>query len=553
MVKKFIVAAMLACIASPDAQAQVLRVSQENSGPPLPSPRQYLVNRLQGGMTLDRFLASLRGEFERQDADGNDVFDQDDIDLQVKIGEAGWRTTFVMQIMPADLDGDGYVTEQELRQKLQYDMRRNGTLLQPARPGSPGPQERIEQSLRKTMEADTDKDGRLSIKEAMDYAASQRVYAQGTVNNLRIVARQMLSLAREGKTALTSLDVENAASAYFRAVDKDGNGTISLDELDAERRDVNRERMEAARPPAPDKVQPGCDLPKASQAAKVVLLGSYQTESLSTVALGSQSDVTGVGNVVVEPGREPLYLVIATMRPTIWRFYGAVERIERAVLSSNGGVQSGEKPRIAAGATGLPADRVTFPERTGCMRYFSNVPSTDSAKAAGFVRTMTGKAPEMVSGKYAIVAFSVPSGKIESVGPDRPGLTIVQNGTSYILNDGKITAVKPDRQASSDLDRYSPGGVVTIDAKAVVASVPAEPYEVLPQEAGLLQLVGSGALTRSGGEYIINRKIRIPAGLNGAHSVKFLLRKGVPEPDGDYGHSTVISEETGEALKPKKG
>lgn len=48
---------------------------------------------------------------------------------------------------------------------------------------------------------------------------------------------------------------------------------------------------------------------------------------------------------------------------------------------------------------------------------------------------------------------------------------------------------------------------------------------------------------------MINKKIRFPAGLAGAHSVKFLLLRGVPKPDGNPGHSTVISEETGEALR----
>jgi len=88
-----------------------------------------------------------------------------------------------------------------------------------------------------------------------------------------------------------------------------------------------------------------------------------------------------------------------------------------------------------------------------------------------------------------------------------------------------------------------------IAADQVVASTSAEPYEVLPEQAGLIQLVQSGALTQNAlGEFLINRKIRFPAGLAGAHSVKFLLRLGVPEPEGDPGHSTVISEDTGAPL-----
>jgi hypothetical protein len=42
--------------------------------------------------------------------------------------------------------------------------------------------------------------------------------------------------------------------------------------------------------------------------------------------------------------------------------------------------------------------------------------------------------------------------------------------------------------------------------------------------------------------------MRFPGGLTGAHSVNFLLRRGVPKPSGHPGHSTVVSEDTGEKL-----
>jgi hypothetical protein len=92
--------------------------------------------------------------------------------------------------------------------------------------------------------------------------------------------------------------------------------------------------------------------------------------------------------------------------------------------------------------------------------------------------------------------------------------------------------------------------MIELDPKRVVAGVAAERYGVLPQEAGLIQLLKSGALTQNrDGDYLIKQKIRFPAELSGAHSVKFLLLRGVPMPDGDPNHCEVISEETGEAIK----
>ena len=41
---------------------------------------------------------------------------------------------------------------------------------------------------------------------------------------------------------------------------------------------------------------------------------------------------------------------------------------------------------------------------------------------------------------------------------------------------------------------------------------------------------------------------RLRTCLGGAHGVKFLLKKGVPEPEGDPVHACVFSEEKGEAI-----
>jgi hypothetical protein len=91
-----------------------------------------------------------------------------------------------------------------------------------------------------------------------------------------------------------------------------------------------------------------------------------------------------------------------------------------------------------------------------------------------------------------------------------------------------------------------------IDPAAVMASRPAEKYRVLPLQAGLIQLVQSGALTRDrSGEFLIQKQMRFPAGLYGGYSVTFLLLRGVPLPEGDPGHSIVISEETGQPVKFK--
>ena len=48
--------------------------------------------------------------------------------------------------------------------------------------------------------------------------------------------------------------------------------------------------------------------------------------------------------------------------------------------------------------------------------------------------------------------------------------------------------------------------------------------------------------------YVIQRDFDIPAGLSGAHSVVFVLERGVPYPRGDAGHSVILDQATGACM-----
>jgi hypothetical protein len=147
----------------------------------------------------------------------------------------------------------------------------------------------------------------------------------------------------------------------------------------------------------------------------------------------------------------------------------------------------------------------------------------------------------------------VPSGRVRSLrGANAGKLTVIQQSAGVLKVTGRsrniIVQAGPSNPAI-DLKRYSPGGVIAIDPGRVVASLPVERYEVLPEEAGLVQLLEARKLAQNRtGEYLIKKKIRFPADLYGAHAVRFLLLRGVEPPDGDPGHSVVVSEETGKRI-----
>lgn len=283
-------------------------------------------------------------------------------------------------------------------------------------------------------------------------------------------------------------------------------------------------------------------LPGPAGGAQVVLVGTYAADTISTATVAGQDEETRTARVVIEPGTDPLYVILTSSNATIWRFEGEVSRVQDLVIVSI----------RAQGVVGIDANRITFarvspagsgsasmfdqddggedgptPE-DGCIVSFYEVDSEPGEAARAFVESKLGRPVDVMAAAYQVGTIFLPSATIAaSVVPPVPaGL---------------------DRRLYVRGTFFAPGGLLEIDPAAVVSQEPAQPYEVLPSEMGLAQLVGSGALVPGDGEtFYVSRPIpRFPAGLSGSHAVSFLLGRGVPMPPGDPGHSCVISEETG--------
>jgi Ca2+-binding EF-hand superfamily protein len=552
MMRHRIIKHISVCLAGLAAFAVASPASSQQSGLS-PSAQQLLLPRIQFGGTLEKYLENLRNDFFQVDADIDGQITQRDVDLHALMEGIQARTSAITTVMRYDLDGDGFVTDDEIRRGMSYDLR---SLLGLAAFNKLSRQQllsvdiaakQIDSMVHMIMALDTDKDGKVSLAEAAKFGASgNQVRAQ---NGQSSRARQLLAMGDSSKGALSLAEYQAAGEMLFRKIDTDNDGTISQQELTD-----YRARAERA----------GCEMPAASEKAKVILLSSYQTEALSSVTLGSQDAVVHAGRVVVEPGSEPLYVVIGTFAPTIWQFSGAVDRVERVVLTSSvtgsgdgdanrrvpsvvSGGEAGKPP--LAGATGIAQERVSFFSRPSCLNYFYETPTSASLQTVAAVRNAVGKAPETVAAKYSVSSFKVPSGEIEARNEKSPRGLIIQKteGTLKLIGDASsvIIQAEPSR-AKDEMYRFWPGGMIEIDPTTVVGSAPAARYEVLPAQAGLVQLLSSGALTQNSvGEYIVRQKIRFPAGLTGAHAVTFLIMKETPYPDGNPGHSCVIVEESG--------
>jgi len=494
--------------------------------------------RLMVGTTEERYIDMLHTYFNSQDANGDGVLTSADVEVQTQMLAAEQRAQQLQQLFRKDLNGDGVITGAELRQYYRQERvrfhRPNDDLAEEARQAL---------QLQSVMAADKNLDGRVTLKEAYDFALSRQnlsaprlpFYLDG------------FAPAKKTGGGVAWESVRATALSFFASIDKDHDHTLSAAEVNAVRGSSSAMPLVIPETHTMGQAFSNCAMPAPSKGATVVLLSAYEAQSLSSVTLGSQDVAVGTATVDVAPGSQPLFIVITSFRPTIWRFTGAVGRIEKAVLiGQNTGPQRADPglPGLA-GATGLPAARVSFLIAQGCLHYFSDVPSVAASTAAGQLKSAIGRPPDIVAGKYAVTGFSLPSGAIQAA--ERGGLFIRKDSGTLLLQGGPFVL-----QGASDLARevrlYYPGGVVALDPKDVIGSAQPSSYEVLPNQAGLAQLVQSGALSYHNGEFHIHRKIRFPAELYGAHAARFLLLKGVPKPDGDPGHSCVVSEETGQSM-----
>lgn len=444
--------------------------------------------------------------FALLDANGDGTLDAADQQLHRSFHLARVAASWTAAVMAADLDGDGAVTREEGKLYSDY-MRRTqmlgngGRMLEPQAP--PGGLDPVAQAL---LSADADGDGRVTYVEALAFARSTRPL---TDSSLRIAdpATQigdLLAFAAPDGKGLT-LDAFRAAVARIRSI------SAAPPTDPGAMRQAREKRLQAEEQRA--RVE-RCKMPAASDGAKVVLVSAREADKFSNVAIGSQATELLTGVIDVEPGDQPIYLVAKTLRGTLWRFTGATHRVERVVLhaSETGGSEVNPQQIPLVGATGVAKEKVTFLTSMDCMEYFSRVPSVEATLAAGQVREGAGREP-VVFADYRIGGFAVPSGKvIEAV----PGATV-------------------DPPFGPD-----------IDPAQVVASLPATRFDVYPGQVGLHQLEKAGALRGIGhNEYLVTRKLRLPLGVGHA---RFLIQRGVPDPEGDRAGLCVVREETGKAL-----
>lgn len=282
-----------------------------------------------------------------------------------------------------------------------------------------------------------------------------------------------------------------------------------------------------------------CDLPQPSEEAAMVFASYYEGAAVSPVRLGEgkQADTTTVVNVRIGRGFAPLYVVIAGSRHSILAVSGWTRRVEKFVVAT--------RADFPIAVTGLPADMVMFVDRDKCggttplddlydlARTRQDVSSVSMVIRRPFPESMTEE-----ERRKQKTPFRMPEGIGGAYQPE--SLTLSGSGVSFTEYRAHSHGSVPDWFKRADAPLFHPAGLAEVNLGALITPVPAQPYRVLPDRAGLAQLVRDGKIEQLGSDrFRIVGSIELPEGLCGSKSVTFTLAAGAPHPDGDLCHSTI--------------
>lgn len=287
-----------------------------------------------------------------------------------------------------------------------------------------------------------------------------------------------------------------------------------------------------------------CDFPAPTGEEQVVLFGTHHGSAVATATLVGKDKVTTSARVIVEGSGPRLYVILSSLDSTIWRFEGDVTRIARVVLVGpwRDGVIGVGRERLLD-LSDRRADTSDSPTPTGgtqqqvrespCFAPFDETHSIQGVRARATVERAIKRPVDVFAGAHEVGTLRLPSG-----------------AASERQEDGKATLPRGlDRDLYEEYARDH--DVVAIDAAAVVSETNAEPYDIMPQELGLVQLLASGAIEKLGGSrefYIAKPFPRFPAQLRPTH---FVLGRGVRMPyvsTKPFVTICVVSEETGNVL-----
>ena len=482
--------------------------------------------------SLEEFLGRMMQTF-RNAAGSDNILREAEIAEAAARQDAAARAQVLSAMLAADLDADGTVTQDEALHVARLDLRSRDDEAQIIVDA------KVAKIARQTMQADADGDGVLTLVEMLS-AASRKVAMNGSQRD-GDGAGDLIHFDADKDGNVTLAEMRREPARLFASIDEDGDGLLSVPErrqLELLAQKLNRARQEAA-------MLAACSFPKPLDGQKAMVLKADRGIEIPSVSVAGVDETTWSASIGIEPGTTPLWLMVMANEAMLWRFEGDAARIAQLVV-----VPSQRNDIPAAGVMGLPRDKVHFLDTSTCrIAHFA----ANKERFAAALPDLLGRAPDLLLQADSFYTATLPGGGLEQ-----------RAGHAAIIEK---PAAMPD-QAWADLRNAGGSRVVPMTPADVVPLDRAESYDVLPQQAGLIQLVAEGALVvkpvsayisfdiktlaakrRNGYVYEIAQPIkRFPAGLYGGNAVTFMLARDVPMPSGNPGHSCVLSGVTGKVL-----
>jgi len=365
--------------------------------------------------TLVEQLRSRAGTiFESEDLDGGGVGPTDDA-LRAEKERASLRARQVSAMLTHDLDADGAVTEAELRRSLLPQARRPlRSAAGEVAPTAEQVRETLQALVTKAALPDTDGDGRTTIAEVL--AAADAAYASRRPSGRP--GQVGASFDLDGDGIVTRDEFSAAFDAAISRLDADGDGTISAEEMQAyrdgyaeiRRRAQERARIDARLAALRTRIA-GCPVPAVPDDAALVYLGVTFARREALARFTDSDARVMLGDVYIEPGEQPVYLMVAAFTPTLLRFSGAVERLVR--------VQDIGSRTI--GFVGVDAGRIGWFEDRNCGL---NDPEPDRSIAPNaalgreFIEALAGRKLDAAVNLRSIGMVAMPSGRDIPLGED---------------------------------------------------------------------------------------------------------------------------------------
>lgn len=428
-------------------------------------------------------------------------FDSETVLRNVSRDPAGWLEQTSRQILNLAPDGrlsfdrlseiERVETERFLREQriqvLQFDLDGDGSI---------GPQEAPPDTdprfyppyLALMLRADEDRDGTLSTDE----------------------------IQAEVERQAASRRSQNRSHQALMAYDLDGDRVVTIPEL-IEIVYLAEEfvRTDAANRPATEPgAEQGCFAPVAHEETQLLLVGTQQGNGLSTLFFDSPNEEVRFFDLIVESGEQQLFIVVTSMSAILVRVSGDVDRVEHMVVEGFDG---------RSGVIGLSEQKVTAgPAAVRCAGTSFSGNDVRRLDSERWLYRIHDRPPDRALGFSALSVLSLPSGTHTTEFEEEawPAGLIAPSQLWEFAEDYSIRPAEgSDAEGSiliplrSRMIEIYPLGIADFSPDAVIAGeLSPRRHDVLPDAAGVIQLIQSGALEpRSGSQLVlVGRVPRLP-------------------------------------------